>query len=137
MPAAEFRLRAYRKPVNYWLLIVVAAACWFGMFAIGVAGTVGKPASFVSATLVSLMTLAFIVWKDHRAQPAGVLRLSDGRLDYTAGLRGPIAFAPGDVRDMVEQEGLFVLRLKRGAALIIEPSRLEVALSELRTALAA
>jgi hypothetical protein len=137
MPHSEFRLRAYQKPTSYLLLIFIAAACSFLAFGFGMAATLGMAVSVAMAILLSAAAIAFILWKDHRAQPEGVLRLSDGKLEYTAHVRGPLAFAPGDVRDMLEQEGLFVLRLKRGAALIIEPSRLEVPLSELRTSLAA
>jgi len=137
MPHTEFRLHAYKKPLPYFVLILVTAASFFLVFVFSRAATLGMAVSIALATLVSGAALAFMLWKDHRAQPAGVLRLSDGKLEYTAGVQGLIAFGPGDVRDMVEKQGLFVLRLKRGAALVIEPSRLEVPLSQLRTALAA
>jgi hypothetical protein len=137
MPHTEFRLRAYQKPIQLFLLIFIGGIIGFLGFGVGAAATLGMAASIAVALLFAAVPVTFILWKDHRAQPAGVLRLSEGKLDYTASARGPVAFGPGDVRDMVEQEGLFVLRLKRGAALIIEPSRLEVPLSELRTALAA
>jgi hypothetical protein len=136
MPATEFRLHAYQKPIQYVVLILVTAASFFLAFAFSNAATLGMAVSITLASLVSGAALAFMLWKDHRRQPAGVLRLSEGKLEYTGSARGPVAFGPGDVRDMVEQEGLFVLRLKRGAALIIEPARLEVPLSQLRTALA-
>jgi hypothetical protein len=137
MEAAEFRLRQYRFPVQWFTILFLFAILLVIPFGVLISQlALPVPLAAVLAGLFASAVIGWAVYKDNRLHPAGVLRLTPGKLEYTADVTGPIAFAPDSVRDMVEVSGRFIVRQKKGPSLVIHPVRLEVPLSQLRSALA-
>lgn len=69
--------------------------------------------------------------------PAGVLRLSPGKIEFTASLNGPLEIRATEVRDMVDSWGALVVRRRSGPSVLIHPARLDVPLATVATALSA
>jgi hypothetical protein len=132
----EFVVKSWRRPIPYLTLILLAAITW--LVATGLSGLklgLGRGGSIALGSALAAALVAWILWKDSRRMPAGVLRLAPGKLELTADLGGPLVATPSEVRDLVlSPYGTLVLRRRRGRSIFIHPVRLEVPLTEVASA---
>lgn len=134
--STQFQLKPWRRPIPYLTLLIIAGIAWFaGMGICLLKLGFGREASIVAGGLAAAAIVAWILWKDNRTMPAGVLRLAPGRLEFTARLQGAIEAAPSEIRDMVESMGTLVVRRRNGPPILVHPARLDVPIASVAAAI--
>jgi hypothetical protein len=138
--ATEFRVRAWKRPVRFGLLLLNAAllgapAAAIAHFAFGL----GLALSFLAGAPFALGVVALIVWKDNRPMPEGTLRLLPGKLSYSGGPGAPVEIAVSDLRDLADDplSSAILIPQKAGPRIAIPLARLDVPGRELHQAIVA
>jgi hypothetical protein len=136
--ATEFRVRAWRRPVRFGLLLLDAAllgapAAAVARFAFGFSASL----SVLAGAPVAFGVVALILWKDNRPMPEGTLRLLPGKLSYSGGPGAPVEIAVSDLRDLVDDplSSAMIIRQKAGPRIAIPLARLDVPVTELHQAI--
>jgi hypothetical protein len=136
-PTEEFSLTKWHRPYPFLTFLFIALLFWG--IGVGVCFKVGltRPLAMVCPIVLPAAVILWILRKDHRRYPSGVLRLTPGEMEFTADHSGPMRIATDEVRDLKEAEGILLIRMRTRPTMLIHQERLEVPLSSVREALKA
>jgi hypothetical protein len=144
----SFGLRSWRRPAREQVPLLVPLAAIYLVVGVPVLGVLFhllgvsiRPALVLAAGVVAVLVVA-VVWVASRTQPAGALRLGDGRLRFDAWRGGPTDAPLSAVRSAVvtRYEGgrlspVLVIRLPRRRIYVHEPRLADGTLEEVLGAL--
>jgi hypothetical protein len=132
MPIVELELRAIRPPLPFRMVLGRAGLAM--LLPMVFITELGVPWRVAMAVVLGLGGGLYLAYRHTRPQPAGILRLSPGKLESSAH-RPAVQLACAEIRDIEVRADAILVRRWLQEPFVIHHERLEVPPAELRRAL--